>query len=280
MVSLAASDLFSVRGKTVVLTGASGFLGRTMARALLENGARLIAMGRSDRLETEVTGWENEFGPGVARGVQVDMYDSVALGTALDRIVAEEPSIDALVNNAHDLGTATGFNTEKGTVEEATVDIWMRNLAAGVLWPAMTVQKLGPRMMAQGRGSVVNISTMYALVAPSPALYEGTRFMNPPAYSASKAALLAFTRYTAAFWGRRGVRSNAIAPGPFSNTEDQGTNTVGAQDPFLERLRARTCLGRLGRPEELAGAVLFLVSDASSYMTGQVLVVDGGWTTT
>jgi len=117
-------------------------------------------------------------------------------------------------------------------------------------------------------------------VAPSPQLYEGTDFINPPGYSASKAALLAFTRYTASFWGPFGVRANAILPGPFSNTEETTANSVRKDDPFLDRLKARTVLGRLGEPAELAGAVLFLASDASSFMTGQALVVDGGWSIT
>ena len=154
----------------------------------------------------------------------------------------------------------------------------MRNLTGGVYWAVLAVQKFGPHMKSQRRGSIVNISTMYALVAPRPQLYQGTRFQNPPGYSASKAALLSFTRYVASFWGPYGIRANAILPGPFSNTEDAGANAVGENDPFLEKLKANTCLGRLGRPVELAGALLFLASDASSYMTGQALVVDGGWT--
>ena len=135
-------------------------------------------------------------------------------------------------------------------------------------------------MKAARRGSIVNVATMYAVVAPSPRLYEGTRFMNPPGYSAAKAGMLAFTRYVAAFWGQYGIRSNAILPGPFSNTEDAGSNSVNAGDPFLDRLKDRTCLGRIGHPSELVGALLFLASDASSYVTGQGLLVDGGWTTT
>jgi gluconate 5-dehydrogenase len=119
---------------------------------------------------------------------------------------------------------------------------------------------------------------MYALVAPSPQLYEGTNFLNPPAYSASKAAMLAFTRYIASFWGTHGIRANAILPGPFSNIEDRGPNSVRDDDFFIDRLKARTCLGRIGKPAELAGCLLFLASDASSYMTGQALAVDGGWT--
>jgi gluconate 5-dehydrogenase len=133
-------------------------------------------------------------------------------------------------------------------------------------------------MKQRGRGSIVNISTMYAQVAPDPRLYEGTTFVNPPGYSSAKAGMVAFTRYVASFWGSYGIRANAILPGPFSNTEDAGPNSVDLADPFLVRLGNKTSLGRRGQPEELAGALLFLASDASSYVTGHALAVDGGWT--
>jgi gluconate 5-dehydrogenase len=205
------------------------------------------------------------------------MYDLAAFGAVLDEVAAEE-RVDVLVNNAYELGPNTGFNTVDGSLEASTLEQWTRHFTSGVYWPAMTVQKLGPGMKARNRGSIINISTMYAIVAPDPRLYEGTDFLNPPGYSAAKAATLAFTRYVASFWGASGVRANAILPGPFSNTEDAGDNSVDASDPFLERLAARTSLRRPGRPDELAGALVYLSSDASSYVTGQALIVDGGWT--
>ena len=102
--------------------------------------------------------------------------------------------------------------------------------------------------------------------------------MNPPGYSAAKAAMLAFTRYVASFWGEHGIRANAILPGPFSNTGGDSENSIAKDDPLIERLKFRTCLNRTGAPHELSGALLYLASDASSYMTGQALSVDGGWT--
>lgn len=275
--NLEASSLFSLEGKTALLTGASGFLGRTFARTLLSNGARLVALGRSERLDASATEWVREFGADRVRSCRVDMYDLPALSAVLEEIAAQE-EVDVLVNNAYELGPNTGFNTEAGALETATLEQWTRHFTSGIYWPALTVQKLGPGMKARGRGSIVNISTMYAVVAPDPRLYEGTRFLNPPGYSSAKAATLAFTRYVASFWGAYGVRSNAILPGPFSNTEDVSANSVDASDPFLGRLASRTCLGRPGRSEELAGALLFLSSDASTYVTGHALVVDGGWT--
>lgn len=275
--TLEAGSLFSLEGRTALLTGASGFLGRTFARTLLSNGARLIALGRSERLDDLAAGWVRDFGAERVTSYRVDMYDLPALSAVLDDIAAHE-TVDVLVNNAYELGPGTGFNTPDGALDTATLDQWTRHFTSGVYWPALTVQKLGPGMIERHRGSIVNISTMYAVVAPDPRLYEGTEYLNPPGYSAAKAATLAFTRYVASFWGGHGVRANAILPGPFSNTEEAGANSVDASDPFLERLAARTSLRRPGRPDELAGALLFLSSDASSYVTGHALVVDGGWT--
>ena len=278
-VDLKTSSLFDLEGKTAVLTGASGFLGRTFAQALLANGARVVALGRSDRLQSEAAKWANEFGADKIAVEQIDMYDVAALNALCDKIAGEEKSIDILINNAHELGAATGFNVPEGSLENATFDQWQRNLQGGVYWAVQTTQRLGVRMKQQQRGSIINIATMYATVAPRPQLYEGTTSLNPPGYSASKAALLAFTRYTASFWGREGVRANCISPGPFSNTEDAvGENSVAEDSPFVQRLKSYTLLNRIGRPIELCGALLFLASDASSYVTGQNFHVDGGWT--
>jgi gluconate 5-dehydrogenase len=276
-VNLQASHLFSLEGKTALLTGASGFLGRTFALTLLENGARVLALGRSERLHAEARQWRQKYGERV-QAYRIDMYDTNSFPRLLDEIVARESRVDVLINNAHELGTGTGFNTPEGTLENADLEQWTRNFMGGAWWPALAVQKVAPVMKRAGGGSIINISTMYAMVAPDPQLYAGTSFLNPPGYSAAKAALLAFTRYAASFLGADNIRANALLPGPFSNIGEETPNSVGAHDPFLERLRARTCLGRTGVPNELAGALLYLASDASTYMTGQSLIVDGGWT--
>jgi NAD(P)-dependent dehydrogenase (short-subunit alcohol dehydrogenase family) len=276
---LERNALFSLEGKTAVLTGASGFLGRTFALALLANGARVVALGRSERLKSEAATWANEFGADKIVVKQIDMYDVAALHELCNGVAAEEKTIDILINNAHELGSATGFNVPEGSLENSTFDQWQRNLQGGVYWAVQTTQTLGLRMKEQRRGSIINIATMYASVAPRPQLYAGTASLNPPGYSASKAALAAFTRYTASFWGESGVRANCISPGPFSNTEDvEGQNSVTEDSPFVQRLKGYTVLNRIGRPIELCGAMIFLASDASTYVTGQNLNVDGGWT--
>lgn len=275
---LKLSSLFSIKGKTVVLTGASGFLGRTFCLALLANGARVVALGRSERLKAEGINWSNQFGADRISIEQIDMYDVATLNALCDKIAGSEKSVDVLVNNAHELGSATGFNVADGSLENSTFDQWQRNLQGGVYWAVQTTQRLGSRMKQQGHGSIINIATMYASVAPRPQLYEGTSSLNPPGYSASKAALVAFTRYTASFWGPFGIRANCISPGPFSNTEDASQNAVQEDSLFVQKLKGYTTLNRIGRPGELCGALLFLASDASTYITGQNLGVDGGWT--
>lgn len=276
---LSIRTIFALEEKTVVLTGATGFLGRTFAHALLVNGAKVIALGRSDRLLREGRKWAEQYGADKVVVHQIDMYDDDALRTLCAEIAERETTIDVLVNNAYELGPQTGFNTPSGSLENSSFEQWQRNLQSGVMFAVATTQTLGTRMKSQGFGSIVNIATMYSAVAPRPQLYEGTTSLNPPGYSASKAALTAFTRYTASFWGNDGVRANCISPGPFSNTEDlEGANSVAEDSPFVQRLKGYTLLNRIGRPAELCGALLFLASDASSYVTGQNFFVDGGWT--
>ena len=182
----------------------------------------MIVLGRSDRLQTEADGWARSYGAERVLAHQIDMYDLGALRTTFEQIVRTEDRIDILVNNAHELGASTGFNVPEGILERGSLEQWQRNLTGGVFWPLLAVQTIGASMRDAGRGSIINISTMYAHVAPNPLLYEGTPSMNPAGYSAAKAALLALTRYIASFWGPFGLRANSILPGPFSNTDEPG----------------------------------------------------------
>lgn len=273
-------QIFDIAGRTVVLTGAAGFFGRHMATTLLEVGANVVLMSRSDKLDAQAKGYCDRFGAERAVAKQVDFYDRDALSGALEEIVASH-QVDVLINNACDMSPRTGFNVPQGCLADAPYEQWLASMESGLYWAAAATRIIGEQLCDRGEGSIINVSSMYGLVAPNPTLYEGTDFLNPPFYSVAKAGLIGLTRYTASFWGPKGVRCNALVPGPFPNVEHESDNSVKPDDnAFLKRLVERTALRRVGKADELGGALIFLASGASSYVTGQTIVVDGGWTIT
>src|SRR3990167_8993059 len=249
--------LFSVSGKVALVTGANGLLGTVIVNTLREYGAEVIGVYRNEERK-----------PDLARTLRFDMYEKGGYEKLWD--FAKENPVDILINNAHEMSEKTGFNIQEDALENYDAWTWWRKEIGGLSFPASTISAFGAGMKQRGHGNIINVCTMYSLVAPSPALYNNTVYMNPPAYSAVKAGLLALTRYVASFWGKYGIRCNAILPGPFPKSQ--------SDQSFMKRLSDRTCLGRVGKPEELAGPVIFLASEASSYMTGQALIYDGGWT--
>ncbi|MDP3741143.1 MAG: SDR family oxidoreductase [bacterium] len=267
----------SVQGKTVLLTGATGFFGRYITEGFLAAGAKVILLGRSERLRPQVLDLQKRFGKNQVYGYRVDFYNRAKLTNLLKRVI-KSFKIDVLINNAFDFSPKTGFNTINGRLENTSFDQWQAAFESGIYWSVLATQIIGAQMRKRRLGSIINISSMYGLIAPNPELYRGTTKFNPPTYGVMKAGVLALTRYTATFWAEHGIRCNSISPGAFSNLETATTNSVQANDPFLERLKEKTLLGRTGHPRDLLGALLFLASDASSYMTGQNIVIDGGWT--
>ena len=261
--SLLASDLFSVVGKTALVTGATGYLGQVICRVLKENGATVFG-----------TGTVPQMGLTVIDGYFIlDANDPQASSWKLHTVEGNN-KFDILINNAHPMKRESGFNVETDQIEHLSRAEWQQNINGAIGLPTLTTAIIGAGMKERGHGSIINISSMYALVAPHPSLYKDTPYMNPPGYGASKAALLEFTRYVAAFWGQYGVRCNALCLGPFPKS------ITPEMQEFVTRLKNRTCVNRVGQAEEIAGAILFLASEASSYMTGHSLVLDGGFTIT
>ena len=268
--------MFSLQGRCAVVTGAAGFFGHYFVDALLSAGAFVIMLDRNeDRLKCL-----NENHPARTVFWPVDFYDRSMVGDVLDQI-SRRYAVDILVNNAFDFSRRTGFNDPAGRLEHATFEQIQSSFEAGAYWAIQCTQALGLRMKERGRGSIINICSMYGVVVPSPALYEGTDKFNPPGYSMAKGALIQFTRYAASFLGPQ-VRVNALSPGAIPNTETPTYNAVDTQreEEFMHRLIDRTLLKRVGHPRDLIGPLVFLASDASAYMTGHNLVVDGGWTIT
>ena len=270
-----SEDLFSLRGRTAVVTGAAGLLGFQHCLALARAGAAVVATDQDVTTLTQLTD-ELRAETGVdALGVAADIGDPKSVQFLKDCTLERFGRIDVLVNNA-----ALNEKVEDGRgdaaqrFENQALDQWERALRVNVTGTFLCCQALGSEMARAGRGSIVNVASTYALVAPDQSLYtrpDGSQdFWKSAAYPTTKAAVLGLTRHLAAYWGGCGVRVNALAPGGVQN---------GQEPWFVERYARRTPLGRMAAPGDYAGALLFLASDASTYMTGATLVVDGGYTT-
>jgi NAD(P)-dependent dehydrogenase (short-subunit alcohol dehydrogenase family) len=254
-----------------VVTGAVGLLGRNHCRALADAGARVAV---TDLDDGRCRGFAAELGAGhFGVGADITRRDSVE---ALKSAVLERfGGVDILVNNAaiNDMFESPAAGAELSKFENYPLDLWQRSLDVNVTGTFLCCQVLGAEMARRGRGSIINIASTYGLVAPDQSIYrrpDGTQsFYKSAAYPATKGAVIALTRFVAAYWGHRAVRCNTISPGGVENAQDEY---------FVQNYARKAPLGRMSRPTELAGALLFLASDASSYVTGSNVVVDGGWT--
>jgi NAD(P)-dependent dehydrogenase (short-subunit alcohol dehydrogenase family) len=247
-------------GRVAVVTGAAGKLGPTWMRALADAGATVVGIDveGSDAIADEL--------------IRADVTDRQALAVARDRIadVAGTPTV--LVNGAG-IDQPPDPDSPTYAIEDVPLEDFRRMFDVNLAGTFNAIQVFGPGMRDAGGGSIVNIGSLYASVAPDPALYDHLAaeppFLKPPAYSASKAAVVALTRYFARLWGADGVRVNTLSPGGVRDGQDAD---------FSAKYCARVPLGRMAEPDDLAGPLLFLASDASSYMTGHELRVDGGFT--
>ncbi len=262
--SKTTSDPFDLRGCGVGLTGAGGHLGRGMACALVARGADVLLIGRTrDSLEATA---EVAVGPGRTAIEVADATSAEGVEAALDHLESFAGNVRGWVNNAY-----AGAGGRLLDVTQQDVSRTLESALGGVL---LCVQRVSRRMISTGSpGSIVNVASMYGVVSPQPAAYaEHPQFHNPPAYGAAKAGVIQLTRYAACELASENIRVNALSPGAFPNP------VVQQESGFIQELERRIPLQRIGRPAELGGPLVFLLSDASSYMTGQNLVVDGGWT--
>ncbi len=259
--------MFSVRDRVVVITGGLGRLGQQFTRSLIEHGARVAVF---DRRSEENTGNADPR----RLVVEVDITDKASLERALAAVVDRWGPPFALVNNAALDSPPDAPAEENGPFETYPEASWDRVMEVNVKGTFLACQVVGAAMAEAGRGSVINISSIYGVVSPDQRIYEyrqakGPAFFKPVAYSASKSALMNLTRYLATYWAGRGVRVNTLTlAGVFA----------GQDDAFLRGYTAKVPLGRMADETEYNGAVMFLISDASRYMTGSNLVVDGGFT--
>jgi NAD(P)-dependent dehydrogenase (short-subunit alcohol dehydrogenase family) len=269
--SAGQDPLFSLADRVVVVTGGAGMLGRQFCKTLLARGAKVAVFDAAEEDEARKS-FEGQGSDAALRFEKVDVADRQSVVVALARTEAAFGTPDGLINAA--AIDAPPDSPATGPFETYPVDLFDRIMAVNVKGVMLCCQVIGGAMAKAGRGSIVNIASIYGLVSPDQSLYDyrrarGEVFFKPVAYSASKSALYNLTRYLATYWSRAGVRVNTLTPGGIF---------AGQDDEFLAGYTRRVPMGRMARQDELDGAVVFLLSDASSYMTGANLVIDGGWT--
>lgn len=261
-------------GRVAVVTGALGLLGRRHCAALARAGALVVATDLDgpgcERLADELSAVHGRR----SIGHPADLGSQESVRALCDAVLDRVGRVDVLVNNAaiDEKVEAPGAGAPL-RFEDYPLQAWEAALRVNVTGSFLCCQAFGAEMARAGAGSIVNIASTYGLVAPDQSLYrraDGSQaFYKSAAYPTTKGALLSLTRYLAAYWGRDGVRVNALSPGGVEN---------GQEPAFVARYAERTPLGRMARPGDYEGAIVFLASDASAYMTGANLVVDGGWT--
>jgi CMP-N-acetylneuraminic acid synthetase/NAD(P)-dependent dehydrogenase (short-subunit alcohol dehydrogenase family) len=262
--------LFDLSGRVAVVTGGAGILGRHFVRGLAEHGAAVASIDiDSKALDAQATALREEFG-GRAIGIACDITDPAQIKTAADRIEAELGPVDVLHNNAATKGSST--DRYFAPVGAYTAETWHEIMAVNLDAMFFVAQEIGMRMAARRRGSIIQTASIYGVVAADQRIYEDSeylgRLINTPAvYAASKAGVVGLTRHLAALWGSANVRVNALVPGGVES---------GQNDTFKKRYAARVPLGRMATADEMVGALIYLASDASRYVTGHALVVDGG----
>lgn len=262
---------FDLKGNVAVVTGAMGLLGKEHCRALSAAGASVVV---ADLDAKKCESFAAELGAN-AMGLVLDVTSRASVDAGLLAVMKRYNSVDILVNNAavNDMFENPALMGEQSKFENYPEAMWRRMFDVNVTGMFLCSQVFGAQMARQGRGSIINIASTYGIVGPDQSLYrrpDGTQaFHKSAAYPATKGAVIAFTRFLAAYWGKQGVRANTLSPGGVENSQDSF---------FIENYASKTLLGRMAEPGDYRGAVVFLASDASEYMTGANLVVDGGWT--
>lgn len=269
-------DRFALDGAVVLVTGGAGLLGVEHGRAVAAAGGVPVLLDLDgERAAAAAASVASESG-GEALGLAMDVTDPATVEAALAATLARLGRVDALVNNAANNPKVEDPESMRWSrFENFPLEQFRLDLEVGLTGAFVCAQVVGRHLAAQGKGAIVNVSSDLGLIGPDqriyrrPGLADDEQPAKPVSYTVAKAGMIGLTRYLAAYWGDAGVRVNALAPGGVA---------AGQPEDFVEELTFRIPLGRMAQPDEYRAAILFLVSDASSYMTGATLVVDGGHT--
>lgn len=261
-------ELMNLKDRVALITGGAGHIGSAMCEALAELGARIVILDMTQAAcDSEADRIHKTFNIETLP-LAIDLEDEQAVKQAPAAVIKHFGQLDILVNCAALVGTSglKGWNTP---FEEQQSDTWRRALEVNLTAPFVLTQACAEVLAKSGHGSVINVASIYGMVGPDLGLYEGTKIGNSAAYGASKGGLLQLTRWLSTVLAPQ-VRVNAITPGGLWRNQHEAFHT---------RYVARTPLKRMGSEEDFKGAVAYLASDLSAYVTGHNLVVDGGWTT-
>lgn len=257
---------FNLTGKVILLTGGYGYLGAAAAESLVHHGGTVYVLGRTESKFNDAFDGHPEIGKKL-NFQYCDISSTESIKEAYEAILSTEKGIDVLINNAFYLDgqdPLTMTDKQWNTGVDGTLNSVFR-----------CIREVIPYIEKSDSPRIINVSSMYGIVAPDFDVYkEFPESLNPPHYGASKAGVVQLSKYYASYLGEKGITVNTVTPGPYPN------ETVREKDKFIELLSGKTLLKRIGEPEDLAGAFVFLASNAAGYITGQNIIVDGGWTTT
>lgn len=255
-------QLFNLTGRVAMITGGAGHLGAAMCRALAEAGASVVVTSRDAARAVQLAETLPHVGPARHHGIALDHMQTDSLEASFQKALSLTGAIDILVNNGHE-PIAADWST-------VTAEQFSRQLGNATGYFVLSKLLRDHAVQRQSAASVILLGSMYGLVGSYPDAYSDICTASPVAYHALKGGIVQMTRHLAVYWAKDRVRVNCLSPGPFP----------GPQSPseLIRRLEAKSPIGRMGVPQELKGPLVFLASDASSYVTGQNLIVDGGWT--
>lgn len=267
-------DIFDVKDRVVIITGGLGQLGRQFGMALADRGAKIAVFDIEKNREDAEYKFGKKYSGNDVMFLRVDITSRKSIEQGLKSVMSKWNVPHALINNAALDSPPNSPPEENGPFETYPETSWDKIMEVNVKGTFLSCQVIGGQMSVAGRGSIINICSTYGLVSPDQRIYEyrrkgGDTFYKPVAYSASKSSILNLTRYLATYWAKNNVRVNTLTFGGVFNNQDE---------EFLKGYCSRVPMGRMAFEDEYNGAVIFLISDASSYMTGANLVMDGGWT--
>ncbi|QED36515.1 SDR family oxidoreductase [Antarcticibacterium arcticum] len=255
---------FDLKDKVVIITGGYGYLGKAIVTSLLLHNAKVFVLGR-DRKKYEAAFLKKNKLDENLNFQFCDVSDAKSIESAFQKIFEKESKIDVLINNA--------FYSKGQSPEHMNDEEWNFGIDGTLTSLFKCIRSIIPYFKQATKGKIINVSSMYGLVAPNFEIYEEyPSYLNPPHYGAAKAGVIQLTKYYASYLGKYDVQVNSVTPGPFPSVN------VQKAEGFINALKKNTLLDRIGKPEDLAGAFIYLASDASNFMTGQNMIIDGGWT--